>query len=329
VTQRRASVVVNPGAATRLDVRLEPEPARFALKVNFQPANAEVPPGYAKDSGAAFGVRPDGHSYGWNTALSSSTLFERDAGRSQDPRYDTTCLLPDTGSRAWSAAVPNGPYQVLLCAGDAPTTSGQYRFNVQGQLLLAATPNAGLRWFETLGRVIVTNGTLTLSNGVGAAGNRLAFLEIAAVAPVNVAEWRAQHFGTTNNTADAANTADPDHDGLSNTQEYAFGLDPRVANSGTHFPLSTVAQANDFWLVGSFSRNTNATDLRLSVHASDSLRPMIWNDVASWLPGQGWTVLGQLEESASSNGLVKVTVRDVQPLTGKRERYLRLRVSAP
>ena len=38
--------------------------------------------------------------------------------------------------------------------------------------------------------------------------------------------WRQRHFETATNTGNAANTADPDQDGLVNLVEYAFGLNP-------------------------------------------------------------------------------------------------------
>jgi hypothetical protein len=46
-------------------------------------------------------------------------------------------------------------------------------------------------------------------------------------------EWRANFFGTTNSPA-SAQSADPDNDGVSNSQEYAEGTDPLDANSYLH-----------------------------------------------------------------------------------------------
>lgn len=44
--------------------------------------------------------------------------------------------------------------------------------------------------------------------------------------------WRNTYFGTTANTGNAANAFDFDGDGLSNLAEFAFGLDPTIANAG-------------------------------------------------------------------------------------------------
>ena len=40
--------------------------------------------------------------------------------------------------------------------------------------------------------------------------------------------WRELFFGTVANTGNAANLADPDHNGQSNLVEYAFGMDPLI-----------------------------------------------------------------------------------------------------
>ena len=39
-------------------------------------------------------------------------------------------------------------------------------------------------------------------------------------------EWRVNHFGYINEVGQAANTADPENDGITNLEEYAFGGDP-------------------------------------------------------------------------------------------------------
>jgi hypothetical protein len=46
-----------------------------------------------------------------------------------------------------------------------------------------------------------------------------------------ISAWRQQFFSTTQNTGPAANTADPDQDGLNNLGEYAFNLHPLRADA--------------------------------------------------------------------------------------------------
>jgi uncharacterized delta-60 repeat protein len=47
----------------------------------------------------------------------------------------------------------------------------------------------------------------------------------------NLSDWRQHYFQTTANGPDAHNLADPDHDGISNLQEYAFGSHPQIPSS--------------------------------------------------------------------------------------------------
>ena len=46
-----------------------------------------------------------------------------------------------------------------------------------------------------------------------------------------VGTWRQTHFGTAENSANAADTADPDEDGLNNIFEYAFNSNPNISNA--------------------------------------------------------------------------------------------------
>lgn len=54
---------------------------------------------------------------------------------------------------------------------------------------------------------------------------------VAPPAPSPLEAWRQTHFGSTENTGEAANLADPDHDGLPNLAEFAFALDPKSGGS--------------------------------------------------------------------------------------------------
>ena len=60
------------------------------------------------------------------------------------------------------------------------------------------------------------------------------------LAPIQT--WRQTNFGTAQNSGTAANSADPQNDGILNILAYAFGLNPLVHNSD---PIS-VAQAGNF-----------------------------------------------------------------------------------
>lgn len=329
VPQRIPNVVVGGAAATRLDVALEPVSTRFAVKINFQPTNAPVPAGFSVDSGGAFGPQTGGYNYGWETTLSVGTVLQRNAGRSQDLRYDTLSQMQSGGNHIWEIAVPNGPCSVLLAAGDPAQPSGTYRIKAEGVLLLDGVPSSSNRWVEALGTVVVTDGRLTLSNDSGAVSNRLAYLEISAVEPATVAQWRAQFFGTTNNTGNAADNASPDGDSTPNLLEYALGLSP--TNYDATSPLSPVLFPTNSatWFGVTFLRNTNATDLTWQVQAAPSPVSTNWSALATLAPGSNWTGPGAFWETAATQNCARVTVLNSQPADIATNRFLRLQVSHP
>jgi hypothetical protein len=327
VPQRIPNVTVGSGAATRLDVALQPVSPRFAAKINFQPASAVVPVGFVADSGAVFGPRGNGYNYGWETTLASANLIQRQSGRSQDLRYDTACQMLASGSHTWELALPNGPYSVLVCAGDPLASSGLCRVQAENVLLLDGSLTADRHWLEGLGTVVVTDGRLTVSSAAGATANALAFLEVSALEPVTIQQWRAVYFGTTNNTGLAADQTDPDHDGITNLLEYAFGLNPTNTDSGPLLSGRVVHTNQTDWFVCSFGRNTNATDLTFTVQAAATLPPPTWLTLASCTNGLGWSGPGVAWETPASPGRALVTVLDTQPITAATNRFFRLRVN--
>ena len=123
-----------------------------------------------------------------------------------------------------------------------------------------------------------------------------------------IQSWRQSHFGTTEPTGNAANTADPDSDGVSNLLEYALGGDPLVASPGV-LPTTSV---NADHLRLSFNRIADGT-LTYEVLASDNL--------ATW--GSIWSSTG------AENAAGSVTVGDPEALSAHPRRFLRLRVTAP
>lgn len=61
--------------------------------------------------------------------------------------------------------------------------------------------------------------------------------------PTALESWRFQYFGTIEDTGNAANTADPEQDGIPNLIEFAFGLHPLLCNAG-QLPKCTVSDGN-------------------------------------------------------------------------------------
>lgn len=158
------------------------------VKINFQPAEAEVPPGYFPDSGAVFANRGNGFSYGWN-ASNSATTRERNSPLAFDQRYDTLIHLQEIENpdAIWEIALPAGIYDVYAVAGDPDYFDGMMQSMVEGTILLSGQPQSDRRFISGLGAAVaVTDGRLTIRSGPDAANNKLMFVEIYKIADLPV-----------------------------------------------------------------------------------------------------------------------------------------------
>ncbi len=63
------------------------------------------------------------------------------------------------------------------------------------------------------------------------AGATLDSAPASATTSPTLENWRLEHFGTTENSGDAANTADPDGDGMTNEAEWSVRTDPKDTTS--------------------------------------------------------------------------------------------------
>ncbi|MCP5533152.1 MAG: hypothetical protein H7A48_08265 [Akkermansiaceae bacterium] len=84
--------------------------------------------------------------------------------------------------------------------------------------------------------------------------------------------WRQIRFGTTANSGDAANLADPDHDGIPNLLEFAFGLDPHHTDTGSLPALQTL----DGQQALAFTQPAGIKGLTYGAEWSDSTAPGSW-----------------------------------------------------
>lgn len=168
------SVFSNTASATT-----QTAPAGFVAKINFQDTTSQGFAGYLADTGAVFGDRGNGFSYGWNIS-NATTARNRNAANSPDERYDTLEHLqkPENPNAVWESAVPNGTYTVHVVSGDPNFIDSVFRTNVEGTLAVSGTPTAATHWFEGTVTVTVTDGRLTVSNGAGASNNKINFIDI-------------------------------------------------------------------------------------------------------------------------------------------------------
>jgi probable HAF family extracellular repeat protein len=152
----------------------------FAANINFQPASSTVPTGYSVDSGAVYGSRTGGLSYGWNIDNSVNTR-DRNAAASPDQRYDTLIHMERSGSAtSWELAVPNGRYTVHIVSGDPSATDSVYRVDAEGVLAVSGTPSATNLWIDGTVLVTVSDGRLTITNGTGSSNDKLDYIDVIA-----------------------------------------------------------------------------------------------------------------------------------------------------
>lgn len=150
------------------------------LNINFAPAGAAVPAGYVADTGAVYGDRGHGLTYGWNIDNSASAR-DRDSASALDQRYDTlTHLQKPDGARTWEIAVPNGRYLVHLVAGDPSALDSTFRLQLETTVALSGTPSSASPWVEATVVVTVSDGRLTLSNAPTSTNNKVNYLDITS-----------------------------------------------------------------------------------------------------------------------------------------------------
>jgi hypothetical protein len=149
--------------------------------VNFQTAGGVVPAGYLADTGAVFGARAGGLSYGWNID-NAVNARDRDSALSADQRYDTLNHMQKTGgATVWELAIPNGSYTVHIVSGDATAINSVYKIAAEGVLVVSGTPTDTSRWVEGTKVVTVSDGRLTLTNASGATNNKINFIDVSTV----------------------------------------------------------------------------------------------------------------------------------------------------
>ncbi|MDZ4401671.1 M6 family metalloprotease domain-containing protein [Prosthecobacter sp.] len=129
---------------------------------------------------------------------------------------------------------------------------------------------------------------------------------------VPVTSWRQQHFLTTANTGDAADDADPDHDGKSNLLEFATGAGPNTASSATENIEPPEGGLVEFL----YTRNKLAmAELTFQVEWADNLLGP-------------WSSAGVVETILSDNGLIQ-QVRATFPAGTSGRRFAWLKVTRP
>ena len=125
--------------------------------------------------------------------------------------------------------------------------------------------------------------------------------------------WRQLHFGTTENTGNAADSIDSNNDGETNLLEFATGQNPHAATRAT----TTLALPPGSDLDFTYTRNKAAfdEDYLFDVQYSDTLAPNSWTSATD----PGTVILNGPPQS----------VRTVIPEGSAGRRFIRLKVGTP
>ncbi|MFC6773498.1 carbohydrate-binding protein [Methylobacterium gregans] len=272
------SVTISRDGGEPVDTR---DQIRFqeVIKVNFEPAPGQatqgLPPGYATpqgyraDTGAAFGDRGNGFTYGWVTEASVADGTADGTIAAAQPAnahwYKNTVPgatnLQKTyahfeypgagaaGARAWEMALENGTYQVTMSIGDtAGAFDSNYRINLEGQSAMPAwTPanpidgsqnGGGFRSTLVTKMVTVTDGRLTIDS-IGGTNTEIQHLEIERVADLTPGDGRAADLDYSLFVAPVADNLDGQRTiALGANGELPTGIDP-----GSSFVVGVQLQA--------------------------------------------------------------------------------------
>ena len=148
--------------------------------------------------------------------------------------------------------------------------------------------------------------------GLGQSGNpAIRILGSVASTPPPLAAWRQTNFGTTANSGSAADSADPDGDGVTNLLEYATGTDP---NSASAAPTTLGNSAGHLTLA--FTRLRDATDVTYHVEASTDM--ITWTEL--------WNSANNAYTSSAPSAPQLVV--DPQFISSFARRFLRLRIAS-
>jgi hypothetical protein len=197
----------------------------------------------------------------------------------------------------------------------------QQEFNAALPVLIAARQAVGQRvtLCDVRAKINLTNAaTMLCSDGVHpnqAGYDALAEVWNQAFAAVPLIEiWRKRYFGSPNPVGNAADGADWDGDGFSNLVEYAFGLNPTIAESASPVTTGFVNESGTNYLSITFPRRRNA-DVRYVVEAVSELSGVVlWSDRA--------VQVGPPRQLDAE--FMEVTFRDTVPASAAPSRFMRV-----
>ncbi len=149
-----------------------------------------------------------------------------------------TCYLDSISWDSQDAPSPPAGLAAHPSSADITLTWAETALATSYTIMRSTTEQSGYETIATADTATYTDSAIdpattyyyivTATNDLG---KSVASATVSATPSQSIAEWRMEHFNTTENSGDAADNADPDKDGRSNWQEFASGSDPKDASS--------------------------------------------------------------------------------------------------
>jgi len=277
-------------------------------------------------------LAPDGNLYG---TVSRGGAADGGALLRVIPSSNTWSTLDDftvaTGTQPAGAvlAAPGGVLYGMTTAGGTNGQGTLWRYTPAGGLealvsftgISGAAPGSG-GFMEgstrlTGGLALSADGTLYgVTAGGGAGGGGTAF-RYSLQTPLQA--WKLAHLGDAN----APDTGDPDHDGLSTLAEYALLTLPQQSDTA---PLPAVSRSPGGALELTVPRDPARSDVTVAVEASASLSGP-WETLAASTGGAPFAGPGYVGGDNAAPGFKSVLVRDVFNTGTAPRRFVRMRVT--
>ena len=168
------------------------------IRINFQDGSFSPPSRYSADTGAAFGRRDNGLTYGWIDPANGQPADNSAAARGEargitqlssdeDKLLRSFNQLDVPGLNAphdWEVAVPNGLYRVELAAGDPANYASRHTLRAEGVTIVDDfIPAVNSTFRVGVDTVRVSDGKLTIDDvGAPADGNsKIMYVDIVPV----------------------------------------------------------------------------------------------------------------------------------------------------
>lgn len=159
---------------------------------------------------------------------------------------------------------------VTVAPPGAGTVTGAGVTLMGNQASLSATPASGFLfhdWSEG-GVTINTDPTLTFTVSTSRA------LTASFVTATALGSWRLTYFGTVENVGNAADTATPQSDGITNLMKFATGMDP--TRPGLN-PGTSIVNGSNITFIYARNKSAMSDGLTFTVEWSDDLSPLSWS----------------------------------------------------